>query len=125
MTCDAAGVGSRRRRSPRRAMRWRLGTIVKPTVSRQPACENARDDYDATAAAAEARGYRDAARHLGIEPVERAVRTQGQAHTTLAQLHKVEVDRILKPRSLSLNISGFILEAAVQRAIPATFDGAF
>jgi putative tryptophan/tyrosine transport system substrate-binding protein len=83
--------------------------------------------YNATdaAAVAEARGYRDTARRLGIELVERAVQTQEEAQTTLAQIQKSGVVGILKPRSPSLNIPGFILEATVQRAIPAMFDGAF
>jgi putative tryptophan/tyrosine transport system substrate-binding protein len=77
------------------------------------------------AAVAEAREYRETARRLGIGLVERAVRTQDETQTSLAQIQKGDVDGILKPRSLSLNIPGFILEAMVQRAIPAMFDGAF
>jgi putative tryptophan/tyrosine transport system substrate-binding protein len=83
--------------------------------------------YDATdaVAIAEAKEYRDTARRLGIELVEHAVRTQEEAQTSLAQIQRGDVDGILKARSLSLNIPGFILEATVQRAIPAMFDGAF
>ena len=55
----------------------------------------------------------------------RPVRTQEEAQATLAQIQKGEVDGILMPRSLALNIPGFILEAAAQRAIPTMFDGAF
>jgi putative ABC transport system substrate-binding protein len=83
--------------------------------------------YNATdaAAVAEARGYRETARRLGIELVERAVQSQEEAQTTLAQIQKGDVDGILKPRSPSLNIPGFILEATLKQAIPAMFDGAF
>jgi putative ABC transport system substrate-binding protein len=83
--------------------------------------------YNATdaAAVAEAREYRETARRLGIELVERAVRTQDEAQTSLAQVQKGDVDGILKPRFLSLNIPGFIMEAMVQLAIPAMFDGAY
>lgn len=69
--------------------------------------------------------YRDAARRLGIELVEQAVRTEEEAQTTLAAVRKGEVDGILQPYSSSLNIAGFILEAAVQQAIPSMFSNAF
>jgi putative ABC transport system substrate-binding protein len=83
--------------------------------------------YNATdaAAVAEAKEYRETARRLGIELVERGVQNQEEVQTSLAQIQKGDVDGILKPRSLSLNIPGFILEATVQRAIPAMFDGAY
>jgi ABC-type uncharacterized transport system substrate-binding protein len=82
------------------------------------------DSSDAYAVAA-AKGYRDAARRLGIVLVEQAIQTQGEAQATLAQVQKGEVDGILKPQGLSLNIPGFILEATAQRAIPTMFDAAF
>jgi putative ABC transport system substrate-binding protein len=83
--------------------------------------------YDASdaAAVAEARIYRDAARRLGIALVEQAVQTQEEAQAILAQVRKDEVDGLLQPRSVSLNIPGFILEATVQRGIPAMFDSVF
>ena len=83
--------------------------------------------YDAADAYAvkEVRGYRDAARRLGIELVERAVRTEEEAQTTLAQVRQGEVDGILKPQALSLNIPGFILETTTQQGIPSMFDAAF
>jgi putative ABC transport system substrate-binding protein len=83
--------------------------------------------YDAADAAsvAEARGYRDAARHLGIELVERPVRTQEEVQAILARLPQGQDVGLLKPRSLALNIPGFVLEAATQRAIPVMADGAF
>ncbi len=82
---------------------------------------NANDSY----AVAEARVYRDAARRLGIELVERAIQTQAEAQATLAQIQKGEVDGILAPRPVSLNIPGFILEATRRQEIPAMFDGVF
>lgn len=83
--------------------------------------------YDAADAdaIAEVRGYRDAARRLGIELVERAVQTEEEARTTLVQVRQGEVDGIIKPQSLSLNIPGFILEAAARRGLPGMFDGVF
>ncbi|MEE9521605.1 MAG: ABC transporter substrate-binding protein [candidate division NC10 bacterium] len=79
------------------------------------------DAYSVTGA----RVYRDAARRLGIVLVDRAVRTAEEARTTLAQVRKGEVDGILRPASLSLNIPGFVLETASRQGIPAMFNGAF
>ena len=76
-------------------------------------------------AVAEAQSYRDTARRLGIMLVERAVQTQEEAQTTLSQVSKDEVDGLLMPRSMSLNIPGFVLEAAVQRGLPSMFDAPF
>jgi putative ABC transport system substrate-binding protein len=79
--------------------------------------------YDAAdaSAVAEAKMYREATRRLGIELIEKPVRTAEEAQATLAQISKGEVDGILEPHSLSLNITGFILETASQQAIPAMF----
>ncbi len=70
------------------------------------------------AAVAEARSYREAARRLRIELVEKPVRTAEEAQATLAQISKGEVDGILVPSPVSLNIPGFVLEATSQQAIP-------
>ncbi len=72
-----------------------------------------------------AKVYREAARRLGIELVEKTVRTEEEARVALAQVRKGEVDGILRPASPSLNIPGFILEAAAQRAIPTMFNSTF
>jgi putative ABC transport system substrate-binding protein len=82
--------------------------------------------YDAADAYAvsEARVYREAARRLGIKLVEQAVQTREEAQATLAQISKNEVDGILMPASLSLNIPGFVLEATSQRALPTMFNAA-
>ena len=72
-----------------------------------------------------AKVYREAARRLGIELVEKTVRTEEEARVALAQVRKGEVDGILRPSSPSLNIPGFILEAAAQRAIPTMFNSTF
>ena len=69
--------------------------------------------------------YRDAAEKLDIALVEQAMRTEEEARAALAQLRKSEVDGILSPLSLSLNIPGFILEAATQQGIPTMFDATF
>ncbi len=69
--------------------------------------------------------YREAARRLGIELVEKAVRSKEEGQTTLAQVRKGEVDGILAPYSLSLNLYGLVLEATSQPGIPTMFDAAF
>jgi putative ABC transport system substrate-binding protein len=83
--------------------------------------------YDATDvhAKAAARVYRDAARRLGMVLVEQVVQTEAEAQMTLAQVRKGEVDGILKPPYVALNIPGFILEATAQQGLPSMFDGAF
>jgi putative ABC transport system substrate-binding protein len=83
--------------------------------------------YDAadTYAVAEAKVYREAAHRLGIVLVEQAVQTLEEAQAILTQVRKDEVDGILKPPAVSLNIPGFILETAGQQGIPTMFDAAF
>lgn len=79
---------------------------------------NASDAYGV----AQLEALRDAARRLGITLLEKAVRTEREARAALAGVQKGEVEGILAPRSLSLNIPGFILEFAPRRAIPTMFD---
>jgi putative ABC transport system substrate-binding protein len=69
--------------------------------------------------------YRDAARHLEIDLVEKPVRTEEEVQEMLAQVRESKVDGIVQPPSLSLNIPGFIVEATSNRAIPTMFEGAF
>lgn len=82
------------------------------------------DPIDASSVAA-LRGYRKAAHRLGIVLVERAMQTSAEAQTTLAKVRKDEVDGILQPPPVALNIPGFILETARQQGIPTMFDTAF
>jgi putative ABC transport system substrate-binding protein len=82
------------------------------------------DPNDLSAVAA-ARLYHDAARQLGLVLIEKLVRTEEEARTTLSKLRKAEVDGIVAPKNLSLNIPGVVLEATSQRAIPTMFHGAF
>ena len=74
---------------------------------------------------ARAQVYRDAASRLGIVLVERPVRTTEEAQAVLDQTRKGEVDGIVQPIAVSLNIPGLILEAATQWGIPTMFDDAF
>jgi putative ABC transport system substrate-binding protein len=76
----------------------------------------AADDIYAQQAA---RLYRWAAQQLGITLVEKVVRTEEEAQTALSDLRQFQVDGMLVPRCCALNISGFILEAATQQAVPS------
>jgi putative ABC transport system substrate-binding protein len=82
------------------------------------------DPTDASSVAA-VRGYREAARRLGIVLIEQAVQTQAEAQATLAKVRKDEVDGILKPPHIIWNIPGFIVETARQQGIPTMFDDVF
>ena len=53
------------------------------------------------------------------------MQTEAEARATLARLRTGEVDGILTPPTLSLNIPGLILEATSQQAIPTVFTGPF
>ncbi len=77
------------------------------------------------AAVAAARMYREAAQRLGVVLLEHTVQTQEEVQALLTPVHKGEVDGILKPPPVALNIPGFILETAGQRDIPTMFDAAF
>jgi len=83
--------------------------------------------YDASNsyAVAQLPAYRDAARRLGLTLVERPVRTEKEAETVLAKIRKGEVDGILAPRFLSLNIPGFVLDSAQKQGLPTMFHGLF
>ena len=69
--------------------------------------------------------YRDAAQKLGMMLVEKRLRTQEEARAVLTQIRKSQVDGVLSPWSTSLNIPGFILEAAAQQGIPTMFNSPF
>jgi putative ABC transport system substrate-binding protein len=74
-------------------------------------------------AVADTRISHDAARRLGIVLIEQAVQSQGETRATLAKAQKDDVDGILAGPGPA--VSGFILEATAQRAIPSMFAGAF
>jgi putative ABC transport system substrate-binding protein len=83
--------------------------------------------YDATSAsvAEEMEGVRQASRRLGIELVERGIRSQADAQIALAQIRHDQVDGILVLRCCAFNIPGFALAAAAEQKIPAMFESAF
>jgi putative ABC transport system substrate-binding protein len=83
--------------------------------------------YDAGDALAEASAgvYREAAQQLGIELVQKGVRTAEEARAVLDTMHASSIDGILAPRCCSLNIPGSILDMATPQGIPAMFENAF
>lgn len=82
---------------------------------------DANDSYGV----AEAKVYRDEARRLGLVFVEKPLKNQEEAQTGLARVRKNEIHGIVAPRSISLNIPGFVVEATSQRAIPTMFSTTF
>lgn len=79
--------------------------------------------YEATDVYAQeaAKGYRAAARRLGLALEEQVVHTAEQVETVLSQVRQRQVDGILVPRCCALNIPGFILQAATEQLIPTMF----
>jgi hypothetical protein len=69
--------------------------------------------------------YREAARRLGIDLVEKPVRTEAEVQEMLAQVRERKIDGIVQPSSVSLNIPGFLVEATAARAIPTMFESMF
>jgi putative ABC transport system substrate-binding protein len=69
--------------------------------------------------------YREAARHLGIDLVEKPVRTEAEVQALLAQVREHKIDGIVQPSSVSLNIPGFIMEATAARAMPTMFESVY
>ena len=83
--------------------------------------------YDATNkhAAEQLEPYRAAARSLGLTLVERPVRSQEEAGAAIGGLRRGDVDGILSPRFLSLNIPGFIQDIAPKGTFPTMFPTPF
>jgi putative tryptophan/tyrosine transport system substrate-binding protein len=83
--------------------------------------------YDATNAyiVGQLPSYRETARTLNVTLVEKPLRTEDEVRAVLAGIKKEDVDGIMSPRTLSLNIPGFILEAAQKHVAPTMFQRAF
>ena len=83
--------------------------------------------YDATHApsVALAHRYREAARHLGIALVEHPVHTEAEVQALLAQVRERQIDGIVQPSSVSLNIPGFIMEATAAQVMPTMFESVY
>jgi putative ABC transport system substrate-binding protein len=69
--------------------------------------------------------YREAARQLGIQLLERTVRSQEEAREVIARARTPEVDGVVMAPSLALNIPGIMLDAALRQQVPTMFNGAF
>jgi putative ABC transport system substrate-binding protein len=94
---------------------------VVPGLKRVLFAYDAGDSY----AVSQLERYREAARRLGLSLVERPVHTQDEARAALGRVRKSEVDGILSPRFLSLNIPGFIIEAGRRQAVPTMLHASF
>jgi len=83
--------------------------------------------YDATnsQAVAQLAVHREAARQLGLTLIEKPLRSEEEARTTILGLRKGDADGIFSLRFLSLNISGFILEIAPRGPLPTMFHVPF
>ena len=83
--------------------------------------------YNATDAfsVSEAKVYRDAAYHLKIVLVEKAVRTEDEAKAVLTKLKKDDIHGILSPRPLTSNIPDYVRDAGSQSTLPTMFASTF
>jgi putative tryptophan/tyrosine transport system substrate-binding protein len=72
---------------------------------------------------AQAKVYRESARHLKIVLIEKTVLSQKEAQATFDDIRRNEVHGIVVPRSLSFNIPGLAVEATSQKRIPTMFFG--
>jgi putative ABC transport system substrate-binding protein len=82
---------------------------------------NTTDAYSVS----EAKAYRDAAGHLKVVLVEKAVRTEDEAKAVLTKLKKGDIHGILSPRPMTSNIPGYVREAGSQSSIPTMFAATF
>jgi ABC-type uncharacterized transport system substrate-binding protein len=82
---------------------------------------NETDTYSVS----EAKTYRDAARHLKIALVEKAVRTEDEAKAVLTKFKKGDIHGILSPRPMTSNIPGYVREAGSQWSTPTMFASTF
>jgi putative ABC transport system substrate-binding protein len=79
-------------------------------------------DVDAVASA---RLYREAARQLGLQLLERTPRSQEEVREIIARARRPEVDGIVVTPGLALNIAGVMLDAAQRQQVPTMFNGTF
>jgi putative ABC transport system substrate-binding protein len=73
----------------------------------------------------ELKAYREAALRLGIELVEKPLRTQEEARIAIAALRGDDVQAILPPIATTLNIPGYILDATPRLRLPTMFHARF
>ena len=103
------------------AKRLELFQEVLPSLKRVLFPYNAHNAHHA----ASLMQYRAAAHRLGIVLVERPLHTLEEARDALAGVRKADIDGILAPPDVDLNIPGFVLDASTRHGIPSVFNGAF
>lgn len=77
------------------------------------------NNYDA----AQAELYRTAAQRLRVVLVERQLETEDQARAVLAEVRRDDIDGMLAPQDVSLNIPGLVVEFAQRKGVPSMFAG--
>jgi putative ABC transport system substrate-binding protein len=103
------------------AKRLELFKELLPELKRVLFPYNAHNAYEA----ANFMQYRAAAHRLGLVLVDQPLRTIEEARDVLASVRKEEIDGMLAPRGVDLNIPGFVLEATTKQGIPSMFELAF
>jgi putative tryptophan/tyrosine transport system substrate-binding protein len=103
------------------AKRLQLFKELNPGLKRVLVPYNAESAHQV----ATVRQYRTVAHRLGIVLVERPLHTIEEARDALALVRKEEIDGILAPPNVDLNIPGFVLETTTRRRIPSMFDSSF
>ena len=83
--------------------------------------------YDVTNAdvAAQLAVHRQAALRLGLTLMERPVKSEEEARTSISGVRKGDADGILSVRSLGWNIPGFIVEVAQRGGLPTMFHAPY
>jgi putative ABC transport system substrate-binding protein len=103
------------------AKRLELFKELLPELKRVLLPYNAHNVYQA----ANFMQYHAAAHRLGLVLVDRPLRTIEEARDVLAGVRKEDIDGILAPREVDLNIPGFVLKATTKQGIPSMFELAF
>jgi putative ABC transport system substrate-binding protein len=80
---------------------------------------------DSVHARKRAKNFRRAARKLGVELVELAVKSEAEGKAAFSRLRKGNVDGILSSRNPDFNLLGLMLEASRKRGIPTMFGAGF
>lgn len=101
--------------------RLELFRQIIPELKRVLFLYNTNDAYSTAAV----KVYREAARLLDIVLVEKAVESEAEVQTAIDEVRPGDVDGIVQPPGVSLNIPGSLLEFSMQRGIPIMFDAAF
>ncbi len=97
--------------------RLQLFKELIPGLDRVMFLYNNRNNYDVS----QAEQYRLAARRLDITLVERGVKSEEELRTALAELRDEEIEGVLSPSSVALNIPGIVLEFATREKLPSMY----